>query len=189
MKQKEDLRILKTRASIYRGLIQLMKNKSFDSIKVSEICSAAMINRSTFYDHFNDKFELIQAIIINMGEELFVSNHKSFKPKNCKDYYYQLLLSLLEYISNHIDFYSGIIKSNYASIARDMIQKILIDHSVIILDQYHLNHSSIPTLKYVSFYISGFIQIIFDSISNDPNINIDVILKQLLLFIPNEKVQ
>ena len=33
MKKKEDLRILKTKASLYRGLMSLMKTKPFENIK------------------------------------------------------------------------------------------------------------------------------------------------------------
>ena len=73
MSKKEDLRIVKTKASLYRGLMTLMKNKTFENIKVSEICSASLINRSTFYDHFNDKFELLQSMLSDMKEELIQS--------------------------------------------------------------------------------------------------------------------
>lgn len=36
-----------------------MKNKSFEEIKVSDICKEAHINRSTFYNNFNDKYDLL----------------------------------------------------------------------------------------------------------------------------------
>ena len=57
MKKKEDLRVVKTKANLYRGLMELMKDQTFEEIKVSDICNKSMINRSTFYDHFNDKYE------------------------------------------------------------------------------------------------------------------------------------
>ena len=53
--KKEDLRIRKTKASLYKSLLQLMEDTPFEEIKVSRICQLSMINRSTFYDHFNDK--------------------------------------------------------------------------------------------------------------------------------------
>ena len=48
----------KTKANLYKGLIELMQEKEFEDIKVIDICKKSLINRSTFYDHFNDKFEL-----------------------------------------------------------------------------------------------------------------------------------
>ncbi len=38
---------------------ELMKHKSIDKIRVTEICKAADIERPTFYYHFRDKYELV----------------------------------------------------------------------------------------------------------------------------------
>ena len=43
MKKKEDLRIRKTKANLYRSLLQLMEEKPFEEIKVIDICKT-MIN-------------------------------------------------------------------------------------------------------------------------------------------------
>ena len=45
---KKDLRVVKTQNTLYTTLLELMKEKSFEEIKVSDICSHALINRSTF---------------------------------------------------------------------------------------------------------------------------------------------
>ena len=59
MEKKTDLRIIKTKKVIYEALIDLMKEKTFEEIKVSDICNKALINRSTFYAHYEDKYELL----------------------------------------------------------------------------------------------------------------------------------
>ncbi len=38
---------------------ELLKSRELDKIRVSEICRAANIERSTFYYHFKDKFDLV----------------------------------------------------------------------------------------------------------------------------------
>ncbi len=38
---------------------ELMKHKSIDKIRVTEICKAADIERPTFYYHFKDKYDLV----------------------------------------------------------------------------------------------------------------------------------
>lgn len=38
---------------------ELMKSKSIDKIRVTEICKAAEIQRPTFYYHFKDKYDLV----------------------------------------------------------------------------------------------------------------------------------
>ena len=37
----------------------LMRTKSIDKIRITEICRAAEIERSTFYYHFKDKYDLV----------------------------------------------------------------------------------------------------------------------------------
>ena len=56
--KKKDLRIIKTRKALYNAFEELMKSKPFEQIKVSDICNEALINRSTFYDHYADKYDL-----------------------------------------------------------------------------------------------------------------------------------
>jgi len=38
---------------------RLMKSKPIDKIRITEICSQAEIERSTFYYHFKDKYDLV----------------------------------------------------------------------------------------------------------------------------------
>ena len=50
---KTDLRIVKTNKALYEALLLLMKEKTFEEIKISDLCQKALINRSTFYAHCN----------------------------------------------------------------------------------------------------------------------------------------
>jgi AcrR family transcriptional regulator len=40
-----------------------MQTKSFDEVSVQDIAEAATVNRATFYDHYTDKFALLDAMI------------------------------------------------------------------------------------------------------------------------------
>lgn len=63
MNEKIDLRIIKTKKVLFDALVTLMKKKNFDKIKISDICEVALINRSTFYAHYQDKYDLLIALI------------------------------------------------------------------------------------------------------------------------------
>ena len=56
MTNKNDLRVIKTNKALFNALLDLMKEKTFEEIKISDVCSKALINRSTFYAHYNDKY-------------------------------------------------------------------------------------------------------------------------------------
>lgn len=49
----------RTKLWIADKMKSLMKKKSIDKIRITEICQAAEIERSTFYYHFKDKYELV----------------------------------------------------------------------------------------------------------------------------------
>lgn len=55
-----DRRITRTRAVIREALVGLIEEKGFDAISVKDITERANINRSTFYLHYQDKFDLLE---------------------------------------------------------------------------------------------------------------------------------
>jgi AcrR family transcriptional regulator len=55
----EDLRIRRTRKLLLQSLIELTVEKGFAAITVRDITERAMVNRSTFYRHYLDKYDLL----------------------------------------------------------------------------------------------------------------------------------
>lgn len=58
----EDKRILKTKKNLKNTLLELLNEKMFEQITVKEICERSSTSRITFYTHFADKYELLDAI-------------------------------------------------------------------------------------------------------------------------------
>lgn len=65
-----DPRIRRTRVLLQQALEKLLEKKSFDKISVQDIVEAATINRATFYDHYTDKFALLDCLVANRFNEL-----------------------------------------------------------------------------------------------------------------------
>ena len=57
-RRTEDLRVLRTHTLLLRALSDLLQEKPFDEIRVKDLCQRAMVHRSTFYAHFEDKRHL-----------------------------------------------------------------------------------------------------------------------------------
>ena len=53
-----DLRTIKTKKSIENAFLELRQKKNLEDIKVSELCSIALINKTTFYNYYSDIYEL-----------------------------------------------------------------------------------------------------------------------------------
>lgn len=58
-RRTEDLRVLRTHTLLLRALSDLLQEKPFDEIRVKDLCQRAMVHRSTFYAHFEDKRHLL----------------------------------------------------------------------------------------------------------------------------------
>ncbi len=56
---------------------ELMKHKSIDKIRVTEICKAAEIERPTFYYHFRDKYDLVAWMFFHSAHETDVLSVES----------------------------------------------------------------------------------------------------------------
>ena len=184
--KKEDLRIVKTKASLYRGLTTLMKEKPFEQIKVSEICAASFVNRSTFYDHFNDKFELLQSLLLDLSSELNNSLTITNPKDNPEEYYKEILTILLKHITENLDIYSAVAKINGNSIASDMIMDTIISLTTSDIEKYDTNKSDIPAKTFVLFYTAGFISVIRDALKEPKTFDPDMLLKTLFMFFPEK---
>lgn len=60
---KIDPRVRRTRHTLQQAMIDLLKEKEFTDITVQDITDRAGLNRATFYKHFLDKYELLNAIV------------------------------------------------------------------------------------------------------------------------------
>jgi len=58
-----DPRIRRTRQLLQGALWSLLKIKGFDEISVQDIADSATVNRATFYDHYTDKYALLEASV------------------------------------------------------------------------------------------------------------------------------
>jgi len=58
--EKLDPRVIRTRALIVQAFMDLMQTRDFSQLTVQDLSDHAMINRATFYAHFNDKYDLFQ---------------------------------------------------------------------------------------------------------------------------------
>ena len=61
-KKMTDLRTQKTLGSIETTFISMREKKKLENIKVSELCSIALINKTTFYNYYQDIYELSEHI-------------------------------------------------------------------------------------------------------------------------------
>ena len=183
MQSKKDLRIIKTQKELFNSLERLLKSKAFEDIKVSDICNEALINRSTFYDHYEDKYELL-VDFINSKKELIMEELKAnTNLLNTKAYYMEMIKILLIQLDKQKDLYISILKYNKNSIVMD----ILIDVVTKDVENRIENdiNNSIPSEIITKFYIGAVANIGMEYLKNNTKYTREEMFKYINSLIPD----
>jgi len=164
MNQKLDRRKKYTRMVLKDSLIALLKTKSISVITVKEICERSDINRSTFYTHFRDQYDLLEHI----EEEIITDLNTYLNQYNFEQEAEALQMTekLLEYVASKYDICQTLLNENsdhsfegrIMDVARTFLIKNWID-----------NYETDPNMSaYAStFVISGSIYIIKHWLANE----------------------
>ncbi|MFS0749938.1 TetR/AcrR family transcriptional regulator [Oceanobacillus sp. 1P07AA] len=121
----------RTKMHFQQALITLTKEKGFHSVSVKDIVQYAKYNRSTFYIHYRDKFELAEDLLctnFTLLEESFEKPYKLKREFNT-DLLKQGSFHIISSIYNNREFYDLI---NYV----DTIPKLHTRFPQIILKMY-----------------------------------------------------
>jgi AcrR family transcriptional regulator len=109
----EDLRIRRTRKLLLQSLIELTVEKGFGAITVRDITERAMVNRSTFYRHYLDKYDLLNQYFeelqaqISEAAQLAESASQTSSEKVPSG-----LLVLVRHVQEYADFYRVMLGQN-----------------------------------------------------------------------------
>ena len=155
----EDLRTIKTKNNLYDALILLMKQTNFENIKVADICKHALVNRSTFYNHYQDKYDLLDDLLTDLKNRIFNLNNY----QDIKSYYLSFFSTLLDYINEHKKSFTDILINNKNDIMIDILLNKLVKD---ILDNTNIK-LKIEKEIVVKFYLGGTIYLITEYLSRN----------------------
>jgi len=96
-----DPRIRRTRELLQQALGKLLKKKEFDEISVQDITEAAGLNRATFYDHYNDKFGLLECMVGTQFDGLLAKRKVQFDG-GCAAALNALVLAVCDFLSRMV---------------------------------------------------------------------------------------
>lgn len=65
-----DRRISRTRALIFEAFAELVQRTRFDELRTFEIIEKAGVGKSTFYEHFADKYQVLSESLVGPMEQL-----------------------------------------------------------------------------------------------------------------------
>ncbi len=167
MQKKIDKRVIKTKNLLYNTLIDLLKTKSFDEIKVSDICQEALINRSTFYSHYSDKYELLIDLVDEMKKALVESLEKNEEIINTKEYFVEMIRIILDHVEDKKGILCSIILNNRNSIVEDIIIDSVNKDIKNRIDDDMLSKGKIPADVISQFYLWAVSGVVVAWLKND----------------------
>ncbi|WP_340025770.1 TetR/AcrR family transcriptional regulator [Paenibacillus sp. FSL K6-1096] len=111
MNKKTDLRILRTKQSIRKAFDELIQEKGYEAITIQDIADRAMINRNTFYLHYQNKPDLLDTCMNELLSDL--KEAVVLCPISMIPFSISLLetvmQTVLEHISQNMSFYRSML--------------------------------------------------------------------------------
>ena len=166
MNEKIDLRVVKTNKALFNALITLMEQNDFEKIKISDICEVALINRSTFYAHYEDKYDLLLAMIDNLKQNLENELKQNKEENISKNYFIEFLKILINHVDEKRTTYNSILKNDKNGILIDFLIDVSNRDLISRLKNNNIVKSNIPLDIITKFYLGGIVSIGIDWIKN-----------------------
>ncbi len=185
--KKIDLRVKRTDKLILDTFMNLLKEKSFDDIRISDICNGAMIHRTTFYKHFEDKYNLLSYALKNIINGFEIKSLDFYNNTVSRKFYINLFKSFLQHIENNRKIYlvglrnlkSDFLINNFKRIIVTSIKYRLEDNNK------HGANFTIPIPVLAELYYATMIGLGIWWLQNDANISIDETISYLDLALTN----
>ena len=164
MNKKLDRRKKYTRNVLMDSLITLLKTKSIPAITVKEICEQADINRSTFYAHYKDQFDLLEQIEEEIITELNTYlNQYDFEQEQEA---LQMTEKLLEYVVSKYDMFQTLLNENADHSFERRVMDVI--RSFMIQSQITNDEMDADIAEYaITYTISGSIYVIKQWVANN----------------------
>ncbi|WP_304332500.1 TetR/AcrR family transcriptional regulator [Brachyspira innocens] len=176
-KEKKDLRIIKTQKLLKESLLELLKSNSLKDISVTEICEHALVNRVTFYDHFNNKEELLNSIIDDIKEDIIKELRKDNSIYDFKKNYRKILEKVINYFDDNRQYFNvSLIDSNNTLLFVSSLYRIFLEY----LDETMKSENTENTKIMSQFFSGALVSVILCWVKDD-NINDKKIKKEDLL--------
>lgn len=91
-----DLRVVKTKKAIINAFLSLRAEKPLEKITIKELCQMAVINKSTFYSHYSDIYELSDSLETEVVQSVIQSmEHPEYILERPGEFTAQLFLGYL----------------------------------------------------------------------------------------------
>ena len=159
MNNESNRRITLTKKMLKDALVELLNEKEISQITVRELCEVADINRSTFYAHYKDQFDLLDSI----EEDILDNSKKILKNISFNEVPTKIIEYFLIYIKENGQLFKVLLCKQESSLFKEKIIKIIISQLQNFM-KIDVNENLIPYVY--AFLLNGCIAIIVNWINS-----------------------
>ena len=185
---KNESKYFNTAIKMDEALITLLENKDFEYITIKEICSAAGVNRSTFYLHYENTSDLLREttqyiIDKHLAYYEIDKKHISLDFENCNlgDLIFitsEYLIPYLTFIKENQRIFKVSIKQ-FNSMNMDKVYSRMFEHIFNpILSRFHVPECERAYV--IKFYLTGVFAIVMEWLEKNCSDKIEDVIKIII---------
>lgn len=163
-----DKRIAKSREALRCAFISLMEEHGLDAITIHDLCTTAGINRTTFYNHFKDKDQLLSYF-----EQDVLKRLEAFQPRIASLSVAELfacsltkrpphaLIDLFALLGSEGDLLHALLgDGGDPAFSRALNEVVCVNIVRSVLHKKYREHPSVFVEYYISFYATAYLGVI-----------------------------
>ncbi len=109
--EKDDQRVKITKMLLKNSLVELMREYPISKISIKMLCERADINRSTFYSHYTDQYDLLkqleQDVIVELKKHLTKDAFSRQTPQTLLT-----MSEILDYVAKNAELFKILLSDN-----------------------------------------------------------------------------
>ncbi|MCH5171836.1 MAG: TetR/AcrR family transcriptional regulator [Erysipelotrichales bacterium] len=170
---KSEAKFFNTSNKMNKAFLKLLEKKEFKDISIIEICNEAGVNRSTFYAHYDNTYDLLQETHSNLIKKFFDDINQTIdvidiQKASADELIFitpQYLIPYLRFVKNNKFIYK--VYNNSNAFATNETDKLLIEN--IFMPIYEKNGVKDKTIvNYMSkYFLSGINAITMEWVQRD----------------------
>lgn len=174
-----DKRIIKTKKSIMTAFMQLAIEKDASKITVSDLAAKALVNRSTFYLHYEDT----NAVMKDIEAEFAYTVSACIKRFDVSDVYssvYNMLSNLSEALQDNDIYKQYITCSSNSNRVSDRMKQILVERTIDAILQAYPDTDQRSIVYPLTFAAAGIVDCFIKWAKNsDMSITLEALIEQI----------
>src|SRR5215472_1146980 len=168
-RSQTDLRVRRTHKLLWEALMALLSTRAFEEITVKDICERAMVHRTTFYKHYEDKYALLEQGMRQMYDALVAEVVHGPPGAFSVDHPPPYFIRVFEHVAQHQQFYKLMLCGEGIGRFQKLVKDYIAERaSARVGELIPANQRlAVPTAMHVQFFAGAFLSLLAWWLEND----------------------